>query len=227
MTVRVVKGYDGRVPVIERRQRRRLALRESIVEAARAIVRDEGLRALTMRRIADAIDYAPASLYAHFSSREALLAELCREGFAALRAALEREADAAPDPGERLEALGAAYVRFARERPDTYRLIFMEDAALTKGVFEAVDAEDAPRAFALLVAPFAELRASGTLREDADPARLADLLWTVVHGIASLRLSCTALPATDDATLIATAVRTVIDGWRQAAPRNARRGTSP
>jgi AcrR family transcriptional regulator len=206
------------MPVTERRERRRLALRESIVEAARTIVRDDGLHALTMRRIAEAIDYAPASLYAHFESREALLAELCGEGFAALRGALESAIEGVAEPRARLERLGLAYVRFALENPATYRLIFMEDTALTKGVFEKIGSDDGERALGLIVAPLAELRAAGVLRKSADPMRLADLLWTIVHGIASLRLACPTLPATDDATLIATAIATIVDGWRPRAP---------
>jgi len=207
------------MPVTERRERRRLALREAIVEAAFVIVRDDGLRALTMRRIAEAIDYAPASLYAHFESREALLAELCREGLTALRSALEHESEGIHEPRARLMALGTAYVNFARERPDTYRLIFMEDAALTKGVFESIDSNDGVGALGLIIAPFAELHGSGTLRKSSDPMRLADLLWTVVHGIASLRIACPRLPVTDDATLIATAIATIVDGSRPRAAR--------
>ena len=188
-------------------------MRETIVEAARDIVREEGLRALTMRRIAEAIDYAPASLYAHFTSREALLAELCREGGAALYAALARAA-VDTDPRRRLEALGSAYVRFALDHPDTFRLMFMEDTELTKGVFESLESDDAAQSLGLIVAALAELRASGALGAAADPMRLADLLWTVVHGIASLRLACPSMPATDDATLVATAVATIVEAFK-------------
>ncbi len=200
--------------VTERREKRRLALRETILEAAQAIVRDDGLATLTIRKLAERIDYSPAALYAHFESREVLLAALCREGFAALRVALETAAAANAEPRARLLALALAYVRCALASPDTYRLIFMEDPVLTKGVFQTVETDDGARALALIVAPFAELRAAGTLRRSADPARLADVLWVVVHGIASLRLSCPSLPATTDATVIATALDALIDGWR-------------
>jgi AcrR family transcriptional regulator len=200
------------MPVTERRARRRLALREAIVESARTILRDGGARALTMRRIADAIDYAPASLYAHFESREALLAELCRDGFAMLRRDLESAARDIAEPRARLAALGQAYVRFALEHSDTYRLIFMEDPALTKGVFESTEFDDGRQAFALIIGPLAELRAAGALATSTDPAVMADLFWVIVHGIASLRLSCPAMPAADDATLIALAVTSLLDG---------------
>jgi AcrR family transcriptional regulator len=198
------------VPTTERRERRKLALRESILEAARSLIRDEGLRSVTMRRIADAIDYSPASLYAHFPSRDALLAELCQEGFAELRLALEQAAGDATEPRVRLRALASAYVRFALEHPQTYRLIFMEDPSLTKGVFESTDFDDGEKALALIVAPLVEMRASGELRREADPLVQADVLWTIVHGIASLRLSCPGLPVSPDATLIDAAIAAIV-----------------
>lgn len=202
------------MPVTERREKRRLALRETILEAAQTIVRTDGLAALTIRRLAEAIDYSPAALYAHFESRELLLAALCREGFTALRVALEAAEHGYTEPRARLLALSHGYVRFALERPDTYRLIFMENAALTKGVFETLESDDSARALGLIIAPFAELRAAKALRKSSNPARLADLLWVVVHGIASLRLSCPSVPSTDDETLIASAIDAMLEAWR-------------
>jgi AcrR family transcriptional regulator len=195
--------------VTDGRQRRKVALRASILEAAREILKVEGLRSLTMRRIGEAIDYSPASLYAHFESRDRLLAQLCTEGFTALRVALERSAEGVFAPRERLGALAHGYLRFALEHPETYRLIFMEDSALTKGVFESLESDDGMQALALIVAPFAELRAAGALPESANPMLLADLLWTVVHGIASLRLSCPAMPASADGALIDAAIASI------------------
>lgn len=202
------------MPVTERRKRRRLVLREAILDAARTIVRDDGLAALTMRRIADAVDYAPASLYAHFANREALLAELCHEGMTALLLDLEGALQPARDPRARLVALGMAYVRFALERPETYRLIFMEDPALTKGTFETIERNDGERALALITTQLADLRAAGKLRRSANLAALTDLFWTIVHGIASLRLACGSMPQTDDATLVNAAVTAIVEGSR-------------
>jgi AcrR family transcriptional regulator len=200
------------MPVTERRTRRRLALRESILEAAQTIVRDEGLRSLTMRRIAEAVDYAPASLYAHFENREALLAELCRQGMASLRIALEGAIAGVRDPRARLDALARGYVRYALDRPETFRLMFMEDGALTKQIFEAVGDDDGVRALGFIGTALAELRASGAIRKSADLPRLTDLVWTFVHGIATLRLGCPSMPATADAELIAAGIATIVDG---------------
>jgi AcrR family transcriptional regulator len=206
------------MPVTERRTRRRLALRESILEAAQTIVRDEGLRSLTMRRIAEAVDYAPASLYAHFENREALLAELCRQGMKSLRVALEGAIAGVRDPRARLAALARGYVRYALDRPETFRLMFMEDGALTKQIFEAVGDDDGVRALGFIGTALAELRASGAIAKDANLPQLTDLVWTFVHGIATLRLGCPTMPGTPDAELIAAGIETIVDG---AAPRAA------
>ena len=95
--------------------------------AARAIVLEEGFTALTMRKIADAVEYAPGTIYLYFESRDSIAFELCRRGFEELRAALSPAA-AIADPEKRLREMGRLYVRFGIERSETYRLIFMEDA---------------------------------------------------------------------------------------------------
>jgi AcrR family transcriptional regulator len=211
------------MPVTERRTRRRLALREAILESARTIVREEGLRALTMRKIAEAVDYAPASLYAHFASREALLGELCREGMSALRIALEEGSAGVNDPRARLVAIGNAYVAFALARPDTFRLMFMEDAAITKSIFENLDSDDGARALGLIGAALSEMRATGAIRKTAHLGRLTDMVWTLAHGIACLRLGCPTLPGTPDGELIAAAIATILDGAASVPTRSSAR----
>ncbi len=203
----------------DRRERRRLAQRDAIVNAARSIVRSDGVEALTMRRIAEAIEYSPASLYAHFESREALLGALCGEAMRELRVALEAASEGLRDPRERLIVLGRAYVGFALARPETYRLMFMETQALTKAVFAMTDSDerDGERALGLIARCLRDLRDAGRLRAAVDPASLGDLFWTIVHGIASLRLACPDLPQTDDATLVETAVGAIVDGSQTTA----------
>jgi AcrR family transcriptional regulator len=110
----------------ERKTREKQALRERILEAARRIVIREGFAALSMRKIADAIEYSPATLYLYFASRDEIARALCTQGYAQLLASFEPLAQIA-DPAERLRALARAYVAFGVAHPQTYRLIFMED----------------------------------------------------------------------------------------------------
>ena len=110
----------------ERKTREKQALRDRILEAARRIVIREGFAALSMRKIADAIEYSPATLYLYFASRDEIARALCTQGYAQLLASFEPLAQIA-DPAERLRALARAYVAFGVAHPQTYRLIFMED----------------------------------------------------------------------------------------------------
>ena len=110
----------------ERKTRQKQALRERILDAARRIVVREGFAALSMRKIADAIEYSPATLYLYFASRDEIARALCTEGYAQLLATFGPLAKIA-DPAERLKAMAHAYVGFGVAHPQTYRLIFMED----------------------------------------------------------------------------------------------------
>ena len=61
----------------ERREREREEIRTRILDAARELFASEGVESVTMRRIADRIEYSPTAIYFHFRDKEALLAELC------------------------------------------------------------------------------------------------------------------------------------------------------
>src|SRR4051794_32343862 len=108
----------------DRRLRERQALREQILDAARALFATEGYEAVTMRRIAERIEYSPTAIYLHFADKEALVRELCAHDFAVFAAQFAKLARVA-DPLERLRKSGHAYVDFAVRHPHHYRLLFM------------------------------------------------------------------------------------------------------
>jgi AcrR family transcriptional regulator len=199
-----------------RRERERSELRAKILDAARDIVLREGFGALTIRKLAEAIEYAPGTIYLYFENRDAIARELSSEGF---RSLLELFAPAGKvaDPLARLEAIGRAYVRFGMENPETYRLIFMEDPQLTTAEFKEAADDPGQRAYRALTDPLEELRAVGRLRPDADIQALADTLWAVVHGIVSLKLTCPGFPVTPVEPLVDTALRTLLDGLTRPA----------
>ncbi|HEY3586765.1 MAG TPA: TetR/AcrR family transcriptional regulator [Myxococcaceae bacterium] len=194
-----------------RRERERSELRAKILDAARDIVLREGFGALTIRKLAEAIEYAPGTIYLYFENRDAIARELSSEGFRSLLEGFAPAGDVA-DPLARLEAVGRAYVRFGTENPETYRLIFMEDPQLTTAVFKEAADDPGQRAYRALTDPLEELRAAGRLRPDADVQALADTLWAVVHGIVSLKLTCPGFPVTPVEPLVDTALRTFLDG---------------
>ncbi len=184
--------------ITERRERQKAELRDLILAAAARIIADEGFDAVTMRKIADAIEYSPATIYLHFASRDDIALELVRNGFAALMGHLAPAA-ALADPLERIEAIGRRYLEFAENEPQTYRLIFMEDERFAAPIMLALKASEndtGSSAFDFLLATVTELVERGIYRP-LPPHDIAALLWSSLHGIAALKLSCPQYPFED------------------------------
>ena len=178
--------------IAERKERQRAELRDQILRAAREIVLRDGFDALTMRKIADAIEYSPATIYLHFPSREAIGRELVRSSFAELLAYLSPAQDE-PDLLERLRSFGRLYLRFGAERPQAYRLIFMTDPALSGVITQyASSTEPGDRAFNLLARVVREL-VERAIFKPVDPLLAAHCCWAGLHGIVSLHLTCGAM----------------------------------
>src|SRR5688572_22172561 len=113
--------------VVERRERERVELRQRILDAARELFATHGYEAVSMRKIAEAIEYSPTALYVHFRDKAALFHELCGQDFLALAGVLQ-ELAAVTDPVERLGRIGDAYITFALKHPNHYKLMFMTRA---------------------------------------------------------------------------------------------------
>src|SRR5436190_20739820 len=95
----------------QRRERERDEVRSKIMDAARDLFAREGVEAVSMRKIADAIEYSPTAIYLHFSDKDALLAELCAHDFGALAESFANEAGI-KDPIDRIKALGRPFMKF-------------------------------------------------------------------------------------------------------------------
>ncbi|MFC0397251.1 TetR/AcrR family transcriptional regulator [Paraburkholderia rhizosphaerae] len=197
--------------IAERKNREKQALRERILDASRRIVVREGFAALSMRKIADAIEYSPATLYLHFENRDEIARALCTEGFAQLLDTLKPHLSIA-DPAERLKALWRAYVAFGVAHQQTYQLIFMEDPTYVGAAFaSARDAGDdsGDAAFRLVADALDELKAQGRLPETADSEVWTEALWATMHGIVALRLTCPVFPRAP----LDTVVDAALDAW--------------
>lgn len=105
--------------VRERRERERKELRRAILNAAREIAASEGWPAVTIRRVAEQIEYSAPVIYDHFASKEDIVIELLREGFRMLLAEMRAARDAhAADPVQAAIAMGKAFWEFAVARPE-------------------------------------------------------------------------------------------------------------
>ncbi|MGA7673637.1 MAG: TetR family transcriptional regulator [Rhizomicrobium sp.] len=99
-------------------------LRNALLDAARGILEEESLAALSLRAVARRAGVSHAAPYRHFPNHESLLAELAIEGFAELRAEIVAAAAAPGAESDRIANLGAAYMRFVARRPALTRLMF-------------------------------------------------------------------------------------------------------
>lgn len=148
----------------------------------------DGYDAVTMRAIADRIEYTPTAIYHHFDNKQDLLTELCTCDFRALAQAFARIGRIA-DPVERLRRIGETYLEFALEHPSQYRFMFMTPLprSAPKDLQQGDPSEDA---YAFLRQTVAEAIATGRLRPElTDPDAIAQVLWASVHGLASLHIA--------------------------------------
>jgi AcrR family transcriptional regulator len=159
-------------------------LKQALIEAALELIGDKGPAGFTFAEAARAAGVSPAAPYRHFSGREALIADVARDGFMRFANLLEEAwADAAPDPMSAMERVSKAYLGFARSEPAYFSAMFEAGLAMADHP-ELRTAAD--KAFAILE------RAAATLarrlpEETRPPARMMSLhIWSLAHGIASL-----------------------------------------
>src|ERR1700733_6810197 len=110
--------------VKERREREKSETREKILEAARALFSEHGYEGVSMRQVAEKIEYSPTAIYVHFADKEDLFHELVNEDFARLAAEFQN-VPMPEDSIERIKQIGRSYVEFGIRHPNHYRLMFM------------------------------------------------------------------------------------------------------
>lgn len=173
----------------ERRAREREELRTLILDAARELFAAEGVDAVTMRRIAERIEYSPTAIYFHFRDKDALLTELCDVDFRAFAQGFIEIAQIA-DPVERLRAAGHSYIDFGLKNPSHYRLMFMTPKNISKEDSAIEEGNPSEDAYAFLKGIVAELIAAGrTKPEYTDVELLSQVIWSGVHGLVSLEIA--------------------------------------
>ena len=107
----------------QRREREKQEVRQGILTAAREIARQEGWQSVTVRKVAERIEYSPPTIYEYFESKEAILSELQREGFRQMAATLEAIREVTEDPEQRLLKIAEAYWNFAMNNPELYQVM--------------------------------------------------------------------------------------------------------
>jgi AcrR family transcriptional regulator len=160
-------------------------LRDEILDAATELLLETGsAKAVSIRSVSQRVGVTSPSIYLHFADKDALLDAVCGRYFEQLHEVMQRVADEQPTPLERLRAQGLAYVRFARENAELYRIAMMAEGRPGSDVDMALN-----------TAAFVHMRdtVQALMDEGSYPvgdATVAALdLWTVAHGLAALFVS--------------------------------------
>jgi len=178
--------------IIERRERERIETRDKILDAARELFAEEGYDGVTMRKIAEKIEYSPTAIYVHFQDKEQLFLEICHTDYRRLAENFVQLAQIA-DPVERLRRVGHAYMEFGTDNPNHYRMMFMTshprlaDDQMEKEMGKGNPEKDA---YAFLVLTVQDALRAGAFRPELTDADLiAQTLWAGVHGVVSLQIA--------------------------------------
>jgi AcrR family transcriptional regulator len=175
----------------ERREREKSETREKILDAARELFIDLGYDGVSMRKVAEKIEYSPTAIYAYFADKEDLFHELCHEDFGRLAEVLQGSAIPV-DPVERLRFVAKTYVEFGILYPNHYKLMFMTPHPPVHLDDRDNEIKGNPESdgYALVKLTVEQAIATRRLREGLTNADLiSQTLWAAVHGVISLHIA--------------------------------------
>ncbi len=156
---------------LERRQQHKESLKKAILEATLRIIEKEGYQAVTIRRIASAIDYSVPTIYEFFDNKEMLFRELKKEWLQKMLSIIQKIRAEEPKPLAALEKIARAYTQYALENKSHYTAV--------------MDAENAGEDFSEIQALRAILK--GLLPKATDNS--VDMFRSYLHGVVSLALA--------------------------------------
>ena len=196
----------------ERRTREKEQLRRQILSAARELFVNEGYENVSMRKIADKIEYSPTTIYLYFKDKADLLDSVCKETLLNLLNTLELLKRDKSDPVEVLRKSGKAYVEFGLKYPQDYKLTFVVRPQFQKGL-GLQEGSVGERVFDYLRAMVSECIRQERFRQ-VDVEITGQALWSAVHGVTLLLIDFPDFPWTDKDKLIDTVIQTMIKGLK-------------
>ena len=196
----------------ERQERERTAVREAILGAARDLFVSEGYRNVSMRKIAERIEYSPAAIYSYFPSKDDIFFALAEEGFRLLAESGMKAFEHSPDPFSRLRYGLWAFYEFSKTYPQYFELMFTDRSvpSLSQDFqrFEFVHQTTA--------AAEADIRACierGQFSAKLDPAAALHVLWVGMLGVATIRLAQRLAPGEDADALAQDVLDSLLAGF--------------
>ena len=171
--------------ITERKIRQKAEVRTSILQAAWQLVLEEGWQNLSIRKIADAIEYSVPVIYTHFENKEAILLEFTKEGFRLLNKQLLEAKVRHPEPAKQLEAIAYAYWNFAFTNKEYYQLMY----GLGMPTCETVRQVPEVGKFSELMQNTVKDLISSSKNLNADSFLKFQTYWSMLHGLVSINLT--------------------------------------
>ncbi len=193
----------------EVKERHRSELRAEILQAARELLREEGYEGLTLRRLGQRMECSPMALYSCLADEQALLTALAQEAFESLAARFDQAQ--AGDPLSTLRRVLQAYIAYADENPLEYRLLFLESQSVTSQPGRD-EMRNSNSAFSLLFRHVGTCSEAGVFRGDV--FAVTTILWTGVHGAATVLQSEPNFPFVSRERFAEEIVETLLSGIR-------------
>jgi AcrR family transcriptional regulator len=169
--------------VKERRERQREEVRSNILATAWQMVKEEGWQSLSMRKIADAIEYSAPVIYDHFENKEAILQEFAKEGFRLLSKKIQQAKGKYDQPADQIKAVADAYWNFAFKNREHYQLMYglgMPGCEIEKCFPERTSFRN------LVSEPIRAIISKGK-NPDANPCLKYYTFWSILHGLISIK----------------------------------------
>jgi AcrR family transcriptional regulator len=201
--------------VLERRARHKTELRQQILDAAREVFITEGYRNVSMRKIAEKIEYSPTTIYLYFQDKADLLRCLTEATFSKLAQSFEHITQENGDALERLRKGLRAYIEFGLKNPNDYRVAFLlEHEPVVAGVGGELDESSmAHRAYSFLRGAVRDCVEQRRFRQ-VDIETASQALWAAGHGLTALLIVHPEFPWVNRDELIDCLIETAVSGFR-------------
>ncbi|TWR29454.1 TetR/AcrR family transcriptional regulator [Mucilaginibacter pallidiroseus] len=157
----------------------------NILEAALTIVKEEGWQALSMRKIADMIEYTAPIIYEYFANKEAILLELTRQGYLKLSKQLQEAKDKHDNPGDQLEEMWLTYWNFAFANKELYQVMFGINASCSCEMVNKLPEAECP--WDIITESIGKLMHIEDMESEVICTKYYTF-WSVVHGLVSINL---------------------------------------
>ncbi|HVQ41276.1 MAG TPA: TetR/AcrR family transcriptional regulator [Vicinamibacterales bacterium] len=199
--------------VKERQERDREQVHRRILDAAQELFVAEGYRNVSIRKIAEKVEYSPAALYSYFPSKDDLFFALAEEGFRKLFEFTNEPMGVAGDPLDAIRQGFLRYYQFSRQHPEYFELMFV-DRSVPKISHEWERFGFVQQMIDEVCAVIKRGIDQGLFPPDTNPEVAFHILWAAVHGPATVAVCDRLAPDENPDALARDTLEAAIAGLR-------------